>query len=737
MKKFKEWLALLLCSCLLAACGGGGGNPGTVVGGGGNNPSKVASVVLTSSAATMDASGADGTEVTLTVIVKDANNSALANQTVSLKADSGNISNTSRTTDNNGQVIEKLNTKGNTTPRTITITASVGDVNSTPVTVAVVTPAAPTLLLQADSNMLQSAGASGAEVTLTALVKDASNNVIPGVKVTLSADSGSLTLGTRISDSNGRVQEKLSTGGDPTSRVIKVTATVAGTAPVSTLINVLGTHVQINANNTVNVGSSTDATVKLVDSLGNALSGRAVTFSSTVAGRLAVKGGGAAVTNTAGQLILSYTASGAAGQDVITVSALGETATLPINVSATNFTVAAVDGLDAALSQAVINVCQKVAIHSDSAGVPQAGTVSLQTSRGSVYADAACGTLLITPLTLVNGNAIGYVKAQNPGLATLNATLTASAVTAQGVVEFVAPLTPFSTVSLQADPAVVGVNVLNSTAQQATLRAVVRDGTSQNNLVKNAIVTFTVLSDPTGGFLTQPSVVSTGSDGSATVSYVAGTNTSQVDGVQIQASVQGVAASAVVKLTVAQKALFISAGTGNTVGTPGSPVYSVDYAVLVTDAAGNPRSGVNVTGSVRPLTYYKGTLAFQGTVGPWDYFGAPLACANEDVDGDGIMSGGEDFNGNGRLDPGIPVTVTPSATTDATGRAIVTLTYPRDRAKWLDVELTIRGQVAGTETRYVGLVRLPGLGADYVSASISPPGQTSPYGKAATCLDPN
>jgi hypothetical protein len=100
------------------------------------------------------------------------------------------------------------------------------------------------------------------------------------------------------------------------------------------------------------------------------------------------------------------------------------------------------------------------------------------------------------------------------------------------------------------------------------------------------------------------------------------------------------------------------------------------------------------------------------------------------------LDAGEDINGNGVLDPGIPVTVTPSVTTDATGRATVSLIYPRDRVYWLDVNLTIRGQASGTESSYTSLVHLMGLGADYATQTVSPPGATSPYGVSTLCSNP-
>jgi hypothetical protein len=318
------------------------------------------------------------------------------------------------------------------------------------------------------------------------------------------------------------------------------------------------------------------------------------------------------------------------------------------------------------------------------------------------------------------------------------ATLTANAggQTTQTTLEFYASVTGTSTITLQVDPAVIGTNASGGTSEQATLRAVVRDGSAQNNLVKNAQVAFSILSDPSGGKLTEPSFVTTGVDGAATTSFISGSAVSATDGVRIQARlVGGSYAAATATLTVAQKSLFISAGTGNTVLTPGSTTYQMDYAVIVTDAAGNAVSGVKLTAAVLPTVYYKGSLAYTLPTGPWEPV-TRTACANEDLNNNGILDAGEDVNGNGALDPGIPVTVTPSVTTDSSGRATVSLVYPRDRVYWLDVNLTIRGQASGTESRYTSLVHLIGSSGDYSSQTVRPPGATSPYGVSTTCSNP-
>lgn len=722
MNKFTGWLATLACASLLAACGGGGGSPGT--NSNGVAPSRAASVTLTADATTIASSGLDGTEVTLTAIVKDSGGNALVGETVSFSASSGTITSTNRVTNTSGQVVEKLSVKGDSSLRTITITASAGNAKSSAITVQVVN-AVPTLTLTADSGTLPSGGTK--DVIVTALVRDANNNVVPNVAVSLKSDSGSLSVTNAVTNAQGVVTGTLGIGGDATSRDIKVSASVTGAAATPIVVRVSGNVLTISAAPSISAGASTDVTVKLVDSAGNPLVGKPVTYSSN-ANSLTVKGGGAAVTNSGGQLVLSYAASGGSA-DVISVKAMGELASTGIAINSSTFAVRVLDGSGNVAASAAIGGCQQVAVTN-----APGSSVTISSSRGTVYSNASCSAVLGGALGLSGGAATAYVNATGPGVATLTAS--AGGQTTQTALEFYAPVTAVSTITLQVDPATIGTNTAGGTSEQATLRAVVRDGTAQNNLVRNATVAFSILSDPSGGKLTEPSVVTTGADGAASTSFIAGTSVTPTDGVRIQARlVGGSNAAATATLTVAQKSLFISAGTGNTVLTPTSTTYQMDYAVIVTDAAGNAVKNVNLTASVLPTFYYKGALAYTAPTGPWEPV-SRTACANEDANNNGILDAGEDFNGNGVLDPGIPVTVTPNVTTDSTGRATVSLVYPRDRVYWLDVNLTIRGQASGTESRYTSLVHLIGLSGDYSSQNVRPPGATSPYGVSTTCSNP-
>lgn len=735
-RKLNRYAMTGLVAVALSACGGGGGSAGTVP----NAPAgtaAVASVTLIPGAATIAGSGADGTEVTLTAIAKDANNNAVPGAVIGFKSDSGSISNTNRIADANGTVVEKLSVKGDSSARVITITASSGSATSAPKTVTVTssTASAPKLLLTASSGSLPSAG--GTAVQIKALVLDANNVVMPATKITFATDSGSLSASQVTTDANGVASVSLATGTDPTTRTINVSGSVAGAPTTSVQVNVVGTRISVNAPSTVNLGASSDVTVALFDSSDAPLANKPVTFSAQV-NTLTTKSGAAspAVTDSAGKLVLSYTASKNAN-DLITVRALGESATAAVIISTANFTITAVDGAGAALATADTNKCYAVQVSNFVGGVAQGGTVSISSSRGTMYADAGCTTPLTSSVALAAGTAQAYVSATGPGVATLTASSSATSSVVQSTVEFVAPLTASAVISLQATPAVVGANQPGSSSEQVTLRALVTDKANQGNPVKNARVAFSIVTDPSGGTLSQPSQLLTGSDGSATISYIAGTTTTAFNGVLVQAVIQSPVTAAVAQtsLTVGKKSLFISAGTGNTVVLPNSVTFQVDYVVFVTDAAGNAVRDVAITGSVRPRNYFKGQWVLAGPLGPWVQ-AKTVSCHNEDTNGDGVLGPGEDINGNGRLDPVIPMTITSSGKTDASGTAIISLTYPRDRAFWLDVDFTIRGAVSGSESSYVGYTVLPGLGTDYLG-TLPPPGQVSPYGKSSICEDAN
>ena len=585
------------------------------------------------------------------------------------------------------------------------------------------------------STELKSAGTSGSEVTVTALVKSSSNTAIANVPVQFSADSGALTSVDSASDKNGQAKALLGTSGDHTNRKITVTVTAGGKTATGT-VDVVGTTLKVTGPSSISSGSTGDFTVSVKDSSNAPVANAAVSFSSLKGNTVTVQtsNGGSAtapLTNSQGQVVLRMTAT-QAGTDTLTFSSQGVTTTSSVTVDNKKVTLALVDGSGNPITTAnTATSCTKINVHYEIGGVPQtSGTVNVTSSRGQIYTDSGCTTPLATSSIALGagGDAQAtYLKSNTAGMATVAASIPGGP-SAQSNIEFVAALTPAATISLQVDPAVIGTNLGSSQSEKAALTAIVRDGTAFNNFVKDATVDFAIDTDASGGTLATSSVA-TGSDGVASTYFIAGSAATPNNGVIISAKIRGTSTSATTTLTVSKKSLFISAGTGNKLETPDDTTYRQNYTVFVTDASGNPVPGVAITATLWPTRYAKGSYSYDDVVAKAWVQNTVDVCANEDNNRNGILDAGEDFNGSGILEPGIPASVTAGATTDANGTAQISILYPRNRARWLEVQISIRGSVSGTESIYqTAPYFLPVLSTDVTDKNVSPPGVTSPYG---------
>ena len=151
-----------------------------------------------------------------------------------------------------------------------------------------------------------------------------------------------------------------------------------------------------------------------------------------------------------------------------------------------------------------------------------------------------------------------------------------------------------------------------------------------------------------------------------------------------------------------------------------------------------------------PIDYRKGILAFAG--GTWTYDvlnpGRFFLCQNEDQNYNGILDlvPNEDFNGDGKLEPGNVISVTTAQTTTAAssgiartgtdGRATITLLYAESYVPWVKVKLVAQAIVSGTESSTEAQFIVDGLATDFTSASVPPAGYVSPFG-VNDCATPN
>lgn len=730
-------LAGLLLAALMTACGGGGGSPGTVTtgGGGGANATPTITMDLVDAAGTPVSTISSTASAFIRATVRDAAGATVAGAVVSFTGDNTLVgfvpaAGTALTDSSGVAKIQVTPASGSAAgAATITANATVADKAAKPGTIGVQvtggsggTPDAPlpaSVELFASSTQLQSS--PNATVSFTVSVKDAQNRAMPGQTVTFTANSGNL-VGALPAPTTGASGQpvtgvSLTPGGDRSNRDILVTAT-AGSIKQTMTVVVTGTTLSLVGDSSVLLGGTASFVVTARDSNGSPIAGASLAASSSIGNSVTPS---QLVTDSLGAARFVYRANNP-GTDAISVRGLGTATSASVGVSAEDFAFATpVSGAAVA-----IGAPQVVTVRLLSGGAPVAGrAVTFSTTRGSVSPSSA--------VTDANGRASTTASSTTSG----PASIVARSATSQAVLPLTFVATTPETLVLQVNPGAVLPNSGGATINQASLQATVRD--RDFNPVAGRIVNFTAIRDLSNGTITPGSGV-TDANGTVTVQFVPGALTTANNGVEIRASVQDTSVAGTASLTVSGQALFISIGKGRLLGEFSEPVYKKEFSVYVTDANGAPVSNKPVTLSVYPPWYYKGDWAVTTPVGggtpKWAQF-RTVACANEDVRRDGLLFG-QDFNGNGKLDPGLPVMVAPpSVTTDAGGFATFFLQYGKNFASWLDVIITARASVGGTESVQSLPWELEVLAADIADVAVLPPNKVSPFGTGTSCQVPD
>jgi hypothetical protein len=591
----------------------------------------------------------------------------------------------------------------------------------------------------ASSTQLGSDVTGATTVTLTALVRDAGNAVIQNKTVSFATTSGSISVTQPSTDASGQAIATLSNGQDPSNRAITVTATADGVSG-QVVVNVTGTTLVVTGPSALALNNTGQYTAVLKDSNGVGISGRSVSFSSANGNSISPPTG---TTSAGGDASATLTAGtpGASNSDTVTVAALGLTATATVSISGDAFGFISPN----AGTEVNLGVPQVVQVRWLQNGVPVAdgSNVQFSSTRGTVSG--------VTPTS--GGVAQATITSTTAGSAVITATDPLSSTTATLNLEFVAT-TP-AVIDLQASPFTVAVN------GQSALTAVVRDANQQ--LVKNALVQFQIVSDTSGSPGVSPGTDLTDSLGTAQSFYTAGPNSTAQNGVLIRAYIGDSAAPVAedtVQLTVAQQALFISLGTGNDIFEPTTASFAKEWNIIVTDSVGNAVANKPVQVSLNSTEYRKGQFLL--TSEGWTNGAEGLnyvVCPDEDLGNrNGILDPGEDLNNSGRLEAGNVATVaavpsgasagSPCAsagaggtsaqvTTNAQGLARVCVIYPQDHNLWVKARIEAKASVSGTEFARAQTFLLDAKAEDLNDENASPPGQFSPFGTQLDCTTTN
>lgn len=604
------------------------------------------------------------------------------------------------------------------------------------------------LEISASTRTLRTGSTDAAAITVVA--KDASNRTLPKVVVAFSTDSGTLASATSVTDDAGSISATVRVGANRSNRTITVRA-AAGSVASQITLNVIGTTVTLTA--PPSGASGADIPISVTVSDGNSLpvAGAAVTLSLNGTAQPQVL-----TTGANGQV--STTVRPTAGGNLdIGASALGATST-PVRVAVAS------DAMTVAVAPSTLTLGGAggaVTVSWTQNGAQVAQQVRLSATKG-----------LLRPVGATTGGTQSLVvTAAGPGtpIATLidNGIVGDSVVTAAAVAGSVSASTTASFAAVQPGSFTVQVasNTITGTTGSAKVDVFVVDSSPSRNPVQGAVVSFFIVSDPTGGSIDQATGV-TDSAGKASVTFRPGSRpTSGTDAVVVGASV-GTLGTATATLTVAGGPLFVSIGFGNTIQRPTTTEYQKTFNIRVTNSAGNAVSGASVTVRLRPTAFRKGALAFASagsSGGVWTYAlatettpgtaltpgqfviasGLYIECPNEDYTNDGILDSSKDFNASGTLEPrqvasvffstadGTPLSGGTAATTGTTatdGSAYITVRYSQRFALWAIYEIQVSTAVGGSEGRaQLGYI-LSGAAEDYTNANVPPAGVASPFG---------
>lgn len=602
------------------------------------------------------------------------------------------------------------------------------------------------VVLYADKLTLSSGNSD--KIELTALVRDEQNNFMRDVKVEFAGNADAeIEVVNAVTGSNGVAKATLTTKANPTLRQIQLTAsaTVGTTKRAQLLVDVVGTAIEVTAPQAVVIGKSAELSFNVIDASGNGLNSTVLKLNSALGNTFSVT---EPVTNNAsGRATVLYTAS-TSGRDTVTVSALGVVQTFQINVDTDQFGFV---GAKATPIEVPLNTAHPMTVQWLSNNSPMvARAVNFATTRGTISPDQAGLTLnrsAVSQNTDAQGNATVLVQSQFAGFTNVSATSSGSAgaIAATQQVEFVATTPTVSKgIEVQAFPTKVGPG------EKSVVTAILRD--ANNNPIKNLDVSFSL--DSAAGGVLNPAVAKTNSLGIATTEFTAdattagsGTPASET-GLQLKAQlVTDAQIKGSTPIIVGKRTLFFRFGTGNEIEKVGSTLYKKQFAIVVTDSAGNPVPNQRLNVQVYPKAYRKGTWVKNPGVGAFINW-KPIystaentinsnTCLSEDVNRNGILDAGEDRNNDKELTPGNIASVfgtesDPSvAVSDAEGIALFNLQYPREFAPWLVVDLVVSsGNVAGTENVTSRSYTLTVAGVDTNNEALPPP--ANPFGIALT-----
>ncbi|HVC87411.1 MAG TPA: Ig-like domain-containing protein [Gaiellaceae bacterium] len=526
------------------------------------------------------------------VVVTDAYSNPVAGVSVAFALASGGGSATglSQTTDASGIATVGSWTLG-TTAGADTLTASSGTLGGSPLTFHATgtAGAATTLAVAGGDNQSATAGAS-VSTAPSVLASDAYGNPVSGVSVTFAAASGggSVTGASATTAANGTASVGSWTLGTTagantltanSTGLATVTFNATGVAGAAGSMAIAGGESQTA---TVSTAVATAPSVLVTDANGNPVQGVAVTFSIGSGGGAVT--GANATTNASGIATAGpWTLGTAAGANTLAATSTGlSSVTFDATGtagSATTLAVSAGDNQTATVATAVSTAPAVIA--TDTFGNPVAGvSVTFAVASGGGSAAGLSQTTNVSGVATVGSWTLGTTAGANTLTAT-SGSLTGSPVT-------------FNAAGVAGSAGAMSVN--GGEGQTATVNTTVATAPSvlvtdvNGNPVAGISVVFAIASG--GGSVTGGNQVTNASGvatlGSWTLGTAAGANTLSVTSAGLPSVTFHATATA-------GAAANLNPNAGNNQSATVNTAVGTNPSVLVTDAYGNPVSGITVT----------------------------------------------------------------------------------------------------------------------------------------------
>jgi hypothetical protein len=602
------------------------------------------------------------------------------------------------------------------------------------------------VVLSTTLGAVKSDDSNQAEVTATLL--DSGNAIVVGALATFASSTGVLIVADAISNAEGKVIGKFSSGtADPATRTATIEVT-SNTNKSQLPIRINGSTIELSLVGTASLPNdgvkSTDLVVTVKNAAGTPVADSPVSITNAPAGDMTFTPASGA-TDANGKFVSKavVVAGKKAGTVTATVNAVGEVRTQAFTI--TEVAVATPGALViSAVNGAALPPARIVPL---SIGSPMTVTVNAASPTTNVTFASSLGGWNSTAASVINVPVVGGVAtatltSATAGVASVQVYDSAKPTATENFTAAVtAPSTSATKIKVQVTPNIVPISGGGVTGT-AFVIATVTD--ANDSPVGGAAVSFKIIKAPGGGESINPVVQLTSSVpsgdislGQAKITFSSGSLPSAQGGVEIQATVVGTNISTVPNavLTIGGTAGSITFGQATEIAeNSNKTAYILPMSVQVADSNGNPVAGAKISLSAWPYAWSNGA----GCVPAQTFL-------NEDANENLILDGGEDgvrallnnitFAPAGNLAGGSAdgkITAVNSAagtlpsvvTTDASGLATFDYTYTKPNSIWIVTRIRASALVQGTETVSETKFRLDPLKKDVEPDCLIP---NSPY----------